>query len=254
MGWRCYQKGWSYLRLGLDDDISTQNGLLLSAQRPAPRPLPQLPPGAISRLVQANSSDPVPHHFVLGTCASPTSSISSSYSSLCLRLGTLPPTLSTSDYGSALPSPWFNPCQAAIMSLVIAKHNGFFHQLSRLMIASAPSSRPSCNHIRIQWNSLSHFLHDVHGESRSTKPMRANSHPPLPTTPNPSRPESMFIPLHSIRYSKVLPLTPSSTSPFSPPLANGKVGASCRITHHRPSQRSSAFRPLHPLLSRHWIW
>ena len=55
MGWRCYQKGWSYLRLGLDDDISTQNGLLLSAQRPAPRPLPQLPPGAISQLVPANS-------------------------------------------------------------------------------------------------------------------------------------------------------------------------------------------------------
>ena len=55
MGWRCYQKGWSYLRLGLDDDISTQNGLLLSAQRPVPRPLPQLPPRAISRLVQAKS-------------------------------------------------------------------------------------------------------------------------------------------------------------------------------------------------------
>ncbi|EDR13003.1 uncharacterized protein LACBIDRAFT_322390 [Laccaria bicolor S238N-H82] len=37
MGWRCYQKGWSHLSLGLDD-IFTQNGLFLSIPQHAHRP------------------------------------------------------------------------------------------------------------------------------------------------------------------------------------------------------------------------
>ena len=38
MGCRCYQRGWSYFCPGLDDDIFTQNGLLLSAPQPTLRP------------------------------------------------------------------------------------------------------------------------------------------------------------------------------------------------------------------------
>ena len=142
MGWRCFQTGWSHLCLGLNDNIFAQNGLLLSAPRPASRPLPQLqawfhlPTRSNQRswTFLTNSRTHLPFHFVLAPL---TSSVSSSYSSPCSRFSMLPPTLSTSDYGSALPSPWFNPCQAVIKSLVIAKHNGFLYQLSRLVTASA---------------------------------------------------------------------------------------------------------------------
>ena len=174
-------------------------------------------PGSISRLVQTNAHRrflkiPAPRltPSTFRSCASLTSSVSSSYSSPCSRFSTLPPTLSTSDDRFALLCPRFNPYPVAIKLLVIAKDNGSPSAFS-LTTASAPSSHPSCNHFRVQWNGRSHFLYHVHRER-----------------------------------------------------ANGKVeGASWRITHHRPSQRSSAF--LHPplslleqigryLLSRHWLW
>ena len=152
MGWRCYQTGWAYLCLGLNDDIFTQNGLLLPAPRPAPRPLPQLPAwihlptrsNQRSRTFLTNScTHPfyLPFHFVLAPLPPRLSHLHIQARVRC--------TLSTSDDGFALPSSRFGPCRVAIKPLVIAKHNGFLHQLSRLMKTSAPSSRPSCNDLRI---------------------------------------------------------------------------------------------------------
>ena len=173
---------------------------------------------------------PILSPFSFRSCASdPTSAVSSSYSSPCSRFGI---TLSTSDDGFALPSPRFNPCRVAIKLLVIAKHNGFLHQLSRLMKTSAPSSRPSCNHVRIQWNGLSHFLHDVHRESPSTKPMRANSHPPL--SPHHTKPLTPRINVHPPSLNPLLQITPSFFHfPAFPSVSKGQSRRSF-IPNHPP--------------------
>lgn len=120
-----------------------------------------------------------------------------------------------------------------------------------LMTASASSPRLSCNHARIQGNGTSHFPHHLHRKSRSTKPMKANSHLlfPLPTTQKPSRPELKLVPRHLIRYSKLLHLPLPRFPTLSPPLVNGKgEGTSYQIIHHS-CQRSSAPHPLLPQLS-----
>ena len=141
----------------------------------------------------------------LRSCASPTSSVSSSNFSPFSRFGTSPSMPSTSDEFT-LRSPRF--------SVNVP-----------LMTASASSPRPSCNHSRIQWNCPYHLPHN-RNRNRSTKAMKARmvhqrifTFPsPLPTTQNPSRPESIFVPYYSIHYSKLLPLTLSSASPLSPAL------------------------------------
>ena len=198
--------------------VSTTISLLRMAFSSPHHVLPLVPyhsytPGSISRLVQINAHRrflkiPAPRltPSTFRSCASLTSSVSSSYSSPCSRFSTLPPTLSTSDDKFALLCSRFNPYRVAIKLLVIAKDNGSPSAFS-LTTASAPSSRPSCNHFRVQWNGRSRFLHDVHRESPSTKPMRANSHPPL--SPHHTKPLTLRSNVHPPSLNPLLHITPS---------------------------------------------
>ncbi|EDQ99058.1 uncharacterized protein LACBIDRAFT_317699 [Laccaria bicolor S238N-H82] len=216
--------------MGLDDDISTQNGLL-SATCPSST-YHNYQPCSIPRLTFTDVSykfphPPIPTPSSLCSCASPTSSASSSDSSPCSRFSTLPPTPSTSDDEFALPSPRFNPRRAAIKPLVIAKHNG------------SPSMSPSPSPFNDSECPISATIQNFNGTAHPTFPIKESFYesdegesdsewynkefskiltlPSSPTThQKPSRPESMFVPHHSVRYSKPLLLTPCTTSPVSP--------------------------------------
>ena len=64
----------------------------------------------------------IPAFSLLRPHTSPTLSVSSSDSILCLRFETLPSTPLTSDDKFVLPSLWFNPSRAAIKPFAFAKH------------------------------------------------------------------------------------------------------------------------------------
>ena len=123
----CYQKGWSHLRLRLDNDIFTQNSLLLPvpqhAHCPPPTPSP-VPSPALFRLTFTGVSykfrhPPIPTPSSLHSRTSSTPGISSSDFIPCSLFGTLPPTPSTSDDEFVLASLWFNvQCPSSCQQLL----------------------------------------------------------------------------------------------------------------------------------------
>ena len=102
-----------------------------------------------------------------------TSSVSSSDLSLCFWFGTSPPTLLILYDKFVLLSPWFNPHQAAIELLVIAKHDGPL-STSPFNNGKCPISTSLLQPFKIQWNSPSHFPYHLHQKSCSMKLMKVN--------------------------------------------------------------------------------
>ena len=235
--------------MGLDDDINN----LLSA--PFPRPptttTSPVPSPDLFRLTFTDVSYKFAHPPILTpsslrSCASPTMSVSSSDSRPCLRLGMLSSTPSASGDQFTLPSSFSNPRRADNKLLVIAKHNGSpstspsndsecpisasllqpFKKSMELHVALSPSS-----------SSEESFYETDEGEFDSgwhaDEIFRILTCSP-PTTQNPPRPESMLVRRHSVRYSKPLPLTPSSTSPFSPAFPSAGKRQSSRFIPNYP--------------------
>lgn len=149
----------------------------------------------------------------------------------CSRFKALPRTPSTTDDEHSLPSPQFNPHRAAIRPLVIAKHNT---RWAHHFCVTPPAvqelhqkTHPALPLIPMRIMVLRTWIRE--GESDSEWYTRESSkililHSPLPTTQSPLRPESIFVPRYSIRYSKPLLLTPSSPlSPAFPPAGEQQI-------------------------------